>query len=128
MPSLNKVMIIGNAGRDAELKYTASGKAMVTFSVAVNHRQRNRSGDWEDASEWFSCVLFGDTAEKVNQYITKGKPVYVEGRLQTRKWSDDQGGKHERTELIANTVQLLGGKEPGEGRAAPMVADDLPFD
>ena len=94
MASLNKVMIIGNAGRDAELRYTANGLATASFSVAVNNRRRGQSGEWEDNTEWFNVVLFGDTAERVSQYITKGKPVYVEGRLQTRNWDDDQGVKY----------------------------------
>ena len=85
MASLNKVMLIGNAGRDAELRYTAGGTAMSEFSMAVNYRRRGQSGDgdWEDATEWFNVKLFGNMAERVSQYITKGKQLYVEGRLQT---------------------------------------------
>lgn len=114
MASLNKVMLIGNAGRDAELRYLASGTAKSEFSLAVNSRRRGQSGDWEETTEWFNIALFGDQAERVSQYITKGKQVYVEGRLQTRSWDDDQGVKHYRTEVIANAVQLLGGPR-GEG-------------
>ena len=114
MASLNKVMLIGNAGKDAELRYAASGTAMSQFSLAVNYRRRAQSGDWEDATEWFNVTLFREQAERVSQYITKGKQVYVEGRLQTRTWDDDQGVKHYRTEVIANTVTLLG-SSPREG-------------
>lgn len=112
MASLNKVMLIGNAGRDAELRYLASGTPQSQFSLAVNNRRKNQqTGDWEDQTEWFNIVLFGDTAERVSQYITKGKQVYVEGRLQTRSWDDDQGVKHTRVEVICNQLQLLGGRD-----------------
>ena len=107
MGNLNKVMIIGNTGRDAELRYTANGTAISDFSMAVNSRRRSASGDWEDETEWFQVTLFGDRAERISQYITKGKQLYVEGRLRTRNWDDDQGVRHYRTELIANTVQFL---------------------
>jgi len=151
MASLNKVMLIGNAGRDAELRYIASGTPQCQFSLAVNNRRKNQqSGEWEDQTEWFNIVIWGDTAERVSQYITKGKPVFIEGRLQTRSWDDDQGQKHYRTEVIAQTVQLLGSREggsPGGGgdewngsssysrprggggnRAAETDPDDLPFE
>ncbi len=151
MASLNKVMLIGNAGRDAELRYIASGTPQCQFSLAVNNRRKNQqSGEWEDQTEWFNIVIWGDTAERVSQYITKGKSVYIEGRLQTRSWDDDQGQKHYRTEVIAQTVQLLGGRDGGgqggggdewngsssysrprgggAARAAETDPDDLPFE
>ena len=115
MASLNKVMLIGNAGKDAELRYTANGIAQAKFSLAVGFRRRAVSGEWEDATEWFNIILFRDTAEKVSQYITKGKSVYVEGRLQTRSWDDESGQKRYMTEVIANTVQLLGSRDSGGG-------------
>ncbi len=115
MASLNKVMLIGNAGRDAELRYTANGTAQSQFSMAVNYRRKGASGDWEDATEWFNIVVFGDQAERTSQYITKGKQLYIEGRLQTRTWDDDQGVKHYRTEVIANQLLLLGSREGGSG-------------
>ena len=116
MASLNKVMLIGNAGKDAELRYLASGTPQCQFSLAVNNRRKNQqTGDWEDQTEWFNIVIWGDTAERVSQYITKGKQVFIEGRLQTRSWDDDQGQKHYRTEVIAHTVQLLGSREGGSG-------------
>ena len=114
MASLNKVMLIGNAGRDAELRYMASGTPQAQFSLAVNNRRRNQqTNEWEDQTEWFNIIVWGDTAERISQYITKGKSVYVEGRLQTRSWDDDQGQKHYRTEVVAQTLQLLGGREGG---------------
>lgn len=131
MASLNKVMIIGNAGKDSELRYMASGTPQATFSVAVNNRTK-RDGEWVDDTEWFSVVLWGDTAERISQYVTKGKPVYVEGRLQTRSWEAD-GSKHYRTELVANTVQLLGQPDKQEvggkmyARGGDVDPDELPF-
>ena len=144
-------MIIGNTGRDAELRYTANGTAVSDFSMAVNSRRRSQSGDWEDETEWFQVVLFGDRAERISQYITKGKQLYVEGRLRTRNWDDDQGVRHYRTEVIANNVEFLdrrgesaggggdwsgGGGNFGGGGAggagsrgsAPSDLDDLPFE
>lgn len=109
--SLNKVMLIGNAGKDAELRFTANGTAQAQFSLAVNSRHRGTSGEPEEQTEWFNVILWRDQAEKLSQYITKGKQVYVEGRLQTRTWNDEGGQKHYRTEVIANTVQLLGGRQ-----------------
>ena len=81
MAGLNKVMLIGNAGKDAELRYLSSGFAKSEFSLAVNRRRKNQSGEWEDATDWFNIVILGDQAERVSQYITKGKQVFVEGRL-----------------------------------------------
>ncbi len=150
MANLNKVMIIGNTGRDAELRFTANGTAVSDFSVAVNSRRRGQSGEWEEETEWFNITLFGDRAERISQYITKGKQIYVEGRLRTRNWDDDQGVRHYRTEVIANNVEFLdrrsdsggggGGDWDGGGEArsaAPAAAaapagasevDDLPFE
>lgn len=109
MASLNKVMLLGNVGKNAELRYTPNGTAKSEFSLAVNYRRRSQSGEGEEATEWFNVVLFGDQADKLTEYIVKGKQLYVEGRLQTRKWDDDQGVKHFRTEVIGHSVQLLGG-------------------
>ena len=116
MAGLNKVMIIGYTGRDAELRYTANGTALSDFSVAVSRRWRSRqTGEMEDETEWFNVTLFGDQAERISQYITKGKLLYVEGRLRTRNWDDDQGVRHYRTELIANNVDFLDRRRDQDG-------------
>lgn len=137
MASLNSCNFIGNAGKDAELRYLASGMAKAEWSLAVNYRRKGAGGDWEDATEWVNCVWFGERAEKVHEYITKGKPLFVEGRLQTRTWDDNQGQRHYRTEIIVNDVQLLGGRDEDapapkqRQRQAPAPdpdPDDLPFD
>ncbi|MCC7365485.1 MAG: single-stranded DNA-binding protein [Dehalococcoidia bacterium] len=114
MAGLNKVMLIGNAGKDAELRYTANGTAQAQFSLAVNSRRRAPSGEWQEQTEWFNIVLWAESAERMSQYITKGKQLFIEGRLQTRTWDDDQGQKHYRTEVIANTVQFLGSRGSGD--------------
>ena len=115
MVSLNKVMIIGNAGRDAELRYLANGTAQAQFSVACSRRYPGPDGEWKEDTEWFNVVVWRELAERISQTVTKGKQVYVEGRLSTRTWDDDQGVKHYRTELIAVQVLLMGRREPAEG-------------
>ncbi|HUY74276.1 MAG TPA: single-stranded DNA-binding protein [Candidatus Dormibacteraeota bacterium] len=128
MASLNKIMLIGNAGRDAELRYTAGGTAQSQFSLAVNRNRKNPAGEWESETEWFNIILFGDQAERISQNVTKGKSLYVEGRIQTRNWDDDSGVKHTRVEVIANSVLFLdrregasgaGGADWGDGAARP---------
>lgn len=116
MANLNKVMLIGNAGKDAELRYTANGLATASFSLAVNSPRRNQqTNEWENETEWFNVVIFADQAERISQYVTKGKQVYVEGRFRTRSWDNDQGVKQYRTEVIANTIQLLGSRDEAGG-------------
>lgn len=116
MANLNKVMLIGNAGKDAELRYMATGTPQCKFSLAVNSNRRNQTtNEWETTTEWFNILIWGDTAERVSQYITKGKQLYIEGRLQTRSWDGDDGQKHYMTEVVAQTVQLLGSREGGQG-------------
>lgn len=116
--SLNRVMIIGNLGRDPESRTTASGMATCNFSVAVNSRKKGQNGEWEDQTEWFRVVAFDRLAERASQYLTKGRQVYVEGRLQTRSWNDKETNeKKTTTELIASNFELLGGR-PGAGDGA----------
>ena len=105
--SLNKCMIIGNLGRDPEMRYTPSGQAVTQFSVATNRNFRDPQGEWQSETEWFRVVVWGDQGERVAEYLRKGHKVYVEGRLQTRQWEDQSGNKRYTTELIANRVQSL---------------------
>ena len=104
MANLNQVHFIGNATRDCELRYTKSGTAMGSFSIAIGGRNK-------DEVMFINCVISGETAEKISQYITKGKSLYVGGRLTQSKWTSDDGQKHERWEVFANQVQLLGGRD-----------------
>lgn len=114
--SLNKVMIIGNLGRDPEMRYTTRGNAVCNFSVAVNRPGRlDESGHRsEDETEWFAVVAWDKLAETCNQYLTKGKKVYVEGRLQTRAWQGQDGQQRSRAEVVAQTMVMLDRGRPGE--------------
>ena len=115
MANLNKVMLIGNVGKDADLRYTANGTAMASFSLAVNSRRRGQSGEVEDQTEWFSIVMFADTAERLSQHVTKGKSLYIEGRLQTRTYDNAEGVKQYRTEVIMNNLEFLGSRDSDGG-------------
>ena len=127
MASLNRVEIIGNVGKEPEMRFTPSGKAVVSFSVAVN----SRFGE-TDTTEWFNVVAWNKLAETCNQYLVKGKQVFAEGGLQTRTWEGDDGVKHYRTEIIANKVLFLGKREnTTESQEAEtsesLVSEDIPF-
>jgi single-strand DNA-binding protein len=111
--SVNKVILIGHLGRDAETKFTPSGVAMTKFSVATNRRWKDQqTGEWKEETDWANVVLWRQ--ENLANYLTKGKQIYVEGRLQTRSWDDKDGKKQYMTEVVADEVILLGGRG-GEG-------------
>jgi single-strand DNA-binding protein len=107
---LNKVMVIGNVGRDPEMRYIPSGKPVTSFSVATSRSWTNSEGERREETEWFNVVAWGNLAEICKQHLRKGQPVYVEGRLQTRSWEDQEGRKRFRTELVASEMILLGGR------------------
>ena len=111
---LNKVMVIGNLGRDPEMRYTPSGKSVTNFSVASNRTWKSADGEKHTDTEWFNVVAWGYLAENTKQLLTKGNRVYVEGRLQTRTWQDNQGNQHKSVEIIANDVLLLGDNDVEE--------------
>lgn len=111
MASVNKVILVGNLGRDAEVRYTAGGTAVANFSLATTDRWTDPSGEKRDRTEWHRIVLWGKQAESVSQYLRKGRQVYVEGSLQTREWTDREGNKRQTTEVRAQRVQLLGRAE-----------------
>jgi single-strand DNA-binding protein len=117
--SLNKAMIIGNLGRDPEMRYTPSGQAVTQFTVAVNHSHKDASGEWKEETEWFRVVAWAALAERTAEYLRKGRKVYVEGRLQTRSWEDKDGQKRYTTELIANTVTALDPRPHEDGATEP---------
>lgn len=126
---LNKVMCIGNVGREPEMRYTANGNAMTTFSVAVN-RSYGEEGARREETEWFNIVTWSKLAELLGQQLKKGRKVYIEGRLTTRSWDDKDGAKHYRTEVVASQVLFLDRAEKtgvfaNEGDIDP---DDLPFE
>jgi single-strand DNA-binding protein len=118
MASVNKVILIGNLGRDPELRYTPGGQAVANFTLATNERFSTKDGEKQERTEWHRIVAWGRTGEICAQYLSKGRSVYVEGRLQTREWEDKEGQKRKTTEIVANTVQFIGGRGEG-GPAAP---------
>ncbi len=105
---LNKVMIIGLVGREPEMRYTPSGRPVTSFSVATSRNWTSADGERREETEWFNVVAWGNLAEICKTHLTKNQQVYVEGRLQTRGWEDENGKKHFRTELVANEMILLG--------------------
>jgi len=141
--SVNKVILVGNLGRDPELRYTQQGTAVANFTLATNESYQKKDGAREERTEWHRIVVWGRTAENCSQYLAKGRTVYIEGRLQTREWENKEGQKQRTTEIVAQTVQFLGGPR-GEGRPGsaeggagrpggasggppPPADDDIPF-
>ncbi len=107
--TVNKVILIGRLGADPEVRYTANGTAVTQLSLATNERVPAGEGNWEERTEWHRVVAFGKTAENCGNYLSKGSPIYVEGRLQTRQWEDAQGVKRYTTEIVAREIQFLAG-------------------
>jgi single-strand DNA-binding protein len=154
MASVNKVILIGNLGRDPETRYSPDGAAITNVSIATTRRYKDAGGQQQEETEWHRVVFFGRLAEIAGEYLRKGRPVYVEGRLRTRKWTDKDGNDKYTTEVVAENMQLLGSREgagggapagdgeetappprpssgrPPAGKAAPNIADmddDIPF-
>ena len=120
MGSVNKVILVGNLGRDAELRYTPGGAPVATLNLATTEVWNDKtSGQKQEKTEWHRIVLWGKSAESLSEYLTKGKQIYVEGRLQTRQWDDKDGNKRYTTEIKADRITLLGGGGGG-GRGASM--------
>src|SRR6266699_1568294 len=109
MGSVNKVILVGNLGRDAELRYTSGGAAVATINMATTEVWNDKGGQRQEKTEWHRVVLWGKSAESLTEYLTKGKQIYVEGRLQTRQWDDKDGNKRYTTEIRGDKIVLLGG-------------------
>jgi len=135
---LNKVMIIGHLGRDPEMRFTPAGRPVTTFTVATSRSWNSTDGERHNETEWFNIVTWGNLAEICKQHLTKGQQVYIEGRLQSRRWEDKEGNKHTTIEVVANEMMMLGGKrESGTdlGELNPekdetesqMAEDEFPF-
>ncbi len=127
---LNKVMIIGHLGRDPEMRYTPSGRPVTTFSVATNRSWTTTDGERRTDTEWFNVVAWNRLAEICNQYLSKGQQVYIEGRLQTRRWEDANGTRHTSVEIVANEMIMLGerrGTEEEDYNHADSLEDEFPF-
>lgn len=119
MAGVNKVIIIGNLGRDPEIKYTQSNVPVANFSVATTESWKDKnSGEWQEKTEWHRVVAWRHLAERAERYLRKGKQVYIEGRLETRKWQGQDGQERYTTEIIANQLMLLGRRDEGEGHGA----------
>ncbi len=147
MGSVNKVILVGNLGRDAELRYTPGGAAVSTLNLATTEVWNDKQGQKQEKTEWHRIVLWGKQAESLQEYLVKGKQIYVEGRLQTRQWDDKEGNKRYTTEIKADRITLLGGGggggrsgavdrssgashttgAPDEPPTEPITDDDIPF-
>lgn len=125
MASVNKVIIMGNAGRDAEVRYLPSGKAVAQVSIATSTR-RKKDGETVEETQWHRVTFFERLAEIAGEYIKKGKPVYIEGRITYREYTDKDGAKKNSTDIIATELQLLGGRDDAEPRQAPRQAAPAP--
>ncbi len=126
---LNKVMLIGRLGRDPEMRYTPSGRPVTTFSLATSRTWNTSEGERRTETEWFTVVAWGSLAEICKQYLVKGQQVYVEGRLQTRHWEDNDGNKHSATEIVANEMIMLGDRHENNqsGDVEAPEDNDYPF-
>ena len=142
MSGVNKAILIGHLGSDPTVRFTSGGTAVANFNIATSERFTDKSGEKQERTEWHRIVLFGRQAEIAQQYLKKGRQVYIEGRIQTRQWEDKEGVKKYTTEIVGNVMQFLGGRgDSGEsssqempGEPAPAAAgggggddDDLPF-
>lgn len=110
---VNKVILIGNVGADPEVRQTGGGNAVANLRVATSDRQKDKDGNWVDHTEWHSVVCFGKTAEQVQRFVKKGKQIFVEGKLATRKWQDKEGKDRYTTEVVAFNIRFLGSREGG---------------
>ena len=147
MGSVNKVILVGNLGRDAELRYTPGGAAVATLNLATTEVWNDKQGQKQEKTEWHRIVVWGKQAESLQEYLVKGKQIYIEGRLQTRQWDDKDGNKRYTTEIKADRITLLGGGgggrsggmergvgahpagagAPDEPPMEPITDDDIPF-
>lgn len=133
---LNKVILIGNLGNDPEVRYTQDGSMVVNFNLATTEYWKNKNGEKQKQTEWHRCVAFRKLAEICGNYLSKGKQIYVEGKIQTRDWEDKEGNKRKTTEIILNNMQMLGGKSDSDAvkgitdafeGSMEVSDDDVPF-
>ena len=117
--NINRVVLVGNLTRDPELRHTGGGTAVCSLRVAVNGSRRDESGQWVDKPNYFTVNVFGNQAESCAQYLSKGRPVAIDGRLDWREWQAQDGSKRESVEIVAESVQFLGSRGDGEGGGAP---------
>ncbi len=119
MASVNKVILVGNLGRDPEVRYMPSGDAVANITIATTETWKDKAGEKQEQTEWHRVAMFGKTAEIAGEYLKKGSQVYIEGRLQTRKWTDKEGQERYTTEIRADRMQMLGSRSGGSDRMPP---------
>lgn len=128
--SFNKIILVGNLGRDPELRYTPQGTPVCSFSLATNEKRKDKTGEMQDQTTWFKVTLWGRQAETASQYLTKGRPVYIEGRLRVEEWTDRDGKPRHTLEVHATEMQFIGGGGggggTGGGRAEESQAEKAP--
>lgn len=131
---INKAILIGNLGRDPEQRYTQAGKAVTSFSIATTERWKDKEGQQQEQTEWHNIVAWDRLAEICSEYLSKGSRVYIEGKLQTRKWQDKDGSDRYTTEIVAKEMKMLTPRSETEGRPAehsfgapPITENDVPF-
>lgn len=144
MRGINKAIILGTVGKDPDMRCTNSGSAIASFSLATNEKFKDKSGNMQERTEWHNVTAFGKLAEIVQQYVRKGMPLYIEGAIRTEQWQDKEGNTRYTTKIIANELQMLGGKEQGnptaqsakrpteaprgqQGHSQDEFEDDIPF-
>ncbi|MBI3398294.1 MAG: single-stranded DNA-binding protein [Deltaproteobacteria bacterium] len=139
MAGVNKAILVGRLGKNPEIKYTANGTAIANFTIATSENFKDKEGQKQERTEWHRIVAFGKLAEICGEYLVKGKQIYIEGRIQTRSWDDKNGNKKYMTEIVANTMQMLGksddtakgGTEPpsdvGNAPEPSVIEEDVPF-
>lgn len=128
MASVNKVILIGNLGKDPEVRHMDNNLAVARFSIATTESYKDKNGDWQDQTEWHNIVAWRFLAERVEKYLKKGMQVYVEGKLTTRSWEDKEGVKKYTTEVVANTINMLGKRDSSGGYETPPLPDEPPAD
>ncbi|HEU5350913.1 MAG TPA: single-stranded DNA-binding protein [Terracidiphilus sp.] len=127
--SVNKVILLGNVGKDPEIRSTPGGTMVASFSLATSDRTKDQQGNWQDRTEWHNLVAFQRTAEIIRDYVKKGSKLYIEGRIQTRSWDDKESGqKKYRTEIIVNDLSLLSGRDDGSGGGSSRASSTANFD
>jgi single-strand DNA-binding protein len=130
---INKAIIVGNLGQDPELRHTSGGTAVCNFSVATSRKYKAKDETWKEDTQWHKIIVWGKQGESCAEYLSKGRQVYVEGRIENRSWEDKEGNKRYTTEIVADNVKFLGGKDGGGGKSGgrgevpPPSEDDLPF-
>lgn len=125
--SFNKIIVVGNLGRDPELRYTPQGDAVCDFSIATNERKRDKAGEYQDVTTWFKVTLWRRLAENASKYLTKGKPVYVEGRLQIEEWTDRDGNKRFSLVVQATDMHFIGGESRSDDSGSDASSESNSF-